>query len=93
MACRWYWLSRRRNRLALDDERLLLVVVPAIGAIASRVDAVAALAEEGAEQREKHLLAVVLVVGYYAYCVYGKSKRNDKETEPLMPVATATPMT
>ena len=39
------------------------------------------------------LLAVVLAVGYYAYCVYGKTKRNDKETEPLMPVATATPMT
>ena len=30
---------------------------------------------------------------YYAYCVYGKSTRKDKETEPLMPVATATPMT
>ena len=39
------------------------------------------------------LLAVVLAVGYYAYCVYGKTKRTDKETEPLMPVATATPMT
>jgi len=40
------------------------------------------------------LLAVVLAAGYYAYCVYGRgSKRNDKETEPLMPVATATPMT
>ena len=39
------------------------------------------------------LLAVALAVGYYAYCVYGKTKRNDKETEPLMPVATATPMT
>ena len=39
------------------------------------------------------LLAIVLAVGYYAYCVYGKTKRNDKETEPLMPVATATPMT
>jgi len=38
------------------------------------------------------LLAVVLAAGYYAYCVYGKTKRN-KETEPLMPVATATPMT
>ena len=38
------------------------------------------------------LLAVVLAAGYYAYCVYGKSKRTDKETEPLMPVATATPM-
>ena len=39
------------------------------------------------------LLAIVLAVGYYAYCVYGKSTRKDKETEPLMPVATATPMT
>ena len=39
------------------------------------------------------LLAIALAVGYYAYCVYGKTKRNDKETEPLMPVATATPMT
>ena len=40
------------------------------------------------------LLAVVLAAAYYAYCVYGKSTRsNDKETEPLMPVATATPMT
>ena len=39
------------------------------------------------------LLAIVLAVGYYAYCVYGKTKRNDKETEQLMPVATATPMT
>ena len=38
-------------------------------------------------------MAFVLAVGYYAYCVYGKTKRNDKETEPLMPVATATPMT
>ena len=38
------------------------------------------------------LLAVVLAVGYYAYCVYGKSTRKDKETEPLMPVATATPI-
>ena len=38
------------------------------------------------------LLAVVLAAGYYAYCVYGKTKRN-KEPEPLMPVATATPMT
>ena len=38
------------------------------------------------------LLAVVLAAGYHAYCVYGKTKRN-KETEPLMPVATATPMT
>ena len=41
------------------------------------------------------LLAVVLAAGYYAYCVYGRgSRRNEKtETEPLMPVATATPMT
>ena len=40
------------------------------------------------------LLAIVLGAAYYAYCVYGKStRRNDKETEPLMPVATATPMT
>ena len=39
------------------------------------------------------LLAIALAVGYYAYCVYGKTKRNDKETEPLMPVATATPVT
>ena len=39
------------------------------------------------------LLAIVLAAAYYAYCVYGKTKRNDKETEPLMPVATATPMT
>ena len=38
------------------------------------------------------LLAIVLAAAYYAYCVYGKSTRN-KETEPLMPVATATPMT
>ena len=39
-------------------------------------------------------MAFVLAVGYYAYCVYGKTtKRTDKETEPLMPVATATPMT
>ena len=45
--------SRRWDRLALDDERLLLVVVPAVGAIARRVDAVAALAEEGAEQGEQ----------------------------------------
>ena len=38
--------------------------------------------------------AIVLAAAYYAYCVYGKSTRsNDKETEPLMPVATATPMT
>ena len=38
-------------------------------------------------------LAIALAVGYYAYCVYGKTKRTDKETEPLMPVvATATPM-
>ena len=38
--------------------------------------------------------AIVLAAAYYAYCVYGKStRRNDKETEPLMPVATATPMT
>ena len=36
--------------------------------------------------------AIVLAAGYYAYCVYGK-RSNDKETEPLMPVATATPMT
>ena len=36
---------------------------------------------------------IALAVGYYAYCVYGKTKRTDKETEPLMPVvATATPM-
>ena len=40
------------------------------------------------------LLAIVLAAAYYAYCVYGKStRRNDKETEPLMPVATSTPMT
>ena len=39
------------------------------------------------------LLAIVLAAAYYAYCVYGKTKRNDKEPEPLMPVATATPMT
>ena len=39
------------------------------------------------------LLAIVLGAAYYAYCVYGKSTRNDKETEPLMPVATSTPMT
>ena len=41
------------------------------------------------------LLAVVLAAGYYAYCVYGRgSRRYEKtETEPLMPVATATPMT
>ena len=39
------------------------------------------------------LLAIVLGAAYYAYCVYGKSTRQDKETEPLMPVATATPMT
>ena len=39
------------------------------------------------------LLAIVLAAAYYAYCVYGKSTRQDKETEPLMPVATATPMT
>ena len=38
------------------------------------------------------LLAIVLAAAYYAYCVYGKSNK-DKETEPLMPVATATPMT
>ena len=38
------------------------------------------------------LLAIVSAAAYYAYCVYGKTKRN-KETEPLMPVATATPMT
>ena len=38
------------------------------------------------------LLAIVLAAAYYAYCVYGKSTRKDKETEPLMPVATATPM-
>ena len=37
--------------------------------------------------------AIVLAAAYYAYCVYGKTKRTDKETEPLMPVATATPMT
>ena len=37
--------------------------------------------------------AIVLAAAYYAYCVYGKSTRQDKETEPLMPVATATPMT
>ena len=38
--------------------------------------------------------AIVLAAAYYAYCVYGKSNtRQDKETEPLMPVATATPMT
>ena len=37
--------------------------------------------------------AIVLAAAYYAYCVYGKSTRKDKETEPLMPVATATPMT
>ena len=49
--------SRRWDRLALDDERLLLVVVPAVGAIARRVDAVAALAEEGAEQREEDGMA------------------------------------
>ena len=41
------------------------------------------------------LLAIVLAAAYYAYCVYGKSstRNSDKETEPLMPVATATPMT
>ena len=39
------------------------------------------------------LLAIVLAAAYYAYCAYGKSTRQDKETEPLMPVATATPMT
>ena len=41
------------------------------------------------------LLAIVLAAAYYAYCVYGRgSRRNEKtETEPLMPVATATPMT
>ena len=40
------------------------------------------------------LLAIVLAAAYYAYCVYGKSTRStNKETEPLMPVATATPMT
>ena len=39
------------------------------------------------------LLAIVSAAAYYAYCVYGKSKRTDKETEPLMPVAAATPMT
>ena len=40
------------------------------------------------------LLAIVLAAAYYAYCVYGKSStRTNKETEPLMPVATATPMT
>ena len=40
------------------------------------------------------LLAIVSAAAYYAYCVYGKSTRsNNKETEPLMPVATATPMT
>ena len=34
------------------------------------------------------------LLAYYAYCVYGKSTRSDdKETEPLMPVATLTPMT
>ena len=38
------------------------------------------------------LLAIVLAAAYYAYCVYGKSTKKDKETEPLMPVATATPM-
>ena len=40
------------------------------------------------------LLAIALAVGYYAYCVYGRgSRRNEKtETEPLMPVATATPI-
>ena len=37
--------------------------------------------------------AIVLAAAYYAYCVYGKSTRKDKEPEPLMPVATATPMT
>ena len=37
--------------------------------------------------------AIVLAAAYYAYCVYGKSTRQDKETEPLMPVAVATPMT
>ena len=40
------------------------------------------------------LLAIVLAAAYYAYCVYGKSStRTNKETEPLMPVATAAPMT
>ena len=39
------------------------------------------------------LLAIVLAAAYYAYCVYGKTSTRDKETEPLMPVATATPMT
>ena len=40
------------------------------------------------------LLAIVLAAAYYAYCVYGKSTRStNKETEPLMPVATATPVT
>ena len=47
MAC-----SRRRDRLALDDERLLLV--PAV-VVPGRVDAVAALAVEGAEQGEHDL--------------------------------------
>ena len=36
--------------------------------------------------------AIVLAAAYYAYCVYGK-RNKAKETEPLMPVATATPMT
>ena len=41
-----------------------------------------------------HAGAIVLAAAYYAYCVYGKStRRNDTEAEPLMPVATATPMT
>ena len=47
-----------------------------------------------ATRRLIHAGAIVLAAAYYAYCVYGKStRRNDKETEPLMPVATATPMT
>ena len=46
-----------------------------------------------ATHRLIHAGAIVLAAAYYAYCVYGKSTRNDKETEPLMPVATATPMT
>ena len=46
-----------------------------------------------ATHRLIHAGAIVLAAGYYAYCVYGKSTRQDKETEPLMPVATATPMT
>ena len=47
-------VSRRRDRLALDDEGLLLV--PAI-VVPGRVDAVAALAVEGAEQGEHDLRA------------------------------------